>query len=180
MLASALGDERLGEEELGVLIDAANTVLGRRRELERLLPYFDNDTFCLATGRLLPIAREAALKLKEVGYVHAEALASGEMKHGPLALVSEGFPVLALVGEICGQEGLRSSLEEIKTRGGLPLVIALEPYAQEEDAFVLPSVPAPFVPALFALTVDLLSFVLGEKRDHPVDRPRNLTKSVTV
>ena len=180
LLASALGGAALTEADLNCLIEGANAVLGRRNDIEHLLSAFGENTFCLATGRLLPIAREAALKLKEVGYLHAEALASGEMKHGPLALIGEGFPVLALVGEICGQEGLRASLEEIKTRGGVPLVISMASYAQDEDAFVLPNVPAPLVPSLFAIVVDLFAFVLGQSRNHPVDHPRNLAKSVTV
>lgn len=138
----------------------------------------------LGRGANYPIAMEGALKLKELSYIHAEAYASGELKHGPLALVDEEMPVVAVAPSDDMVEKLVSNLQEVKARGGRLYVIADEDVHLPEDAAIqvvrLPRINARWSAIYFTLPLQLLSYYVAVLKGTDVDQPRNLAKSVTV
>ena len=139
----------------------------------------------LGRGASYPIAVEAALKLKEISYIHAEAYPAGELKHGPLALVDENMPVLAVAPNNQLLEKLKSNLEEVRARGGELYVFADGDVHIEESAFVhvikLPGGSnGALSPILHTVTLQLLSYHAALQKGTDVDKPRNLAKSVTV
>ncbi|MCR8968555.1 glutamine--fructose-6-phosphate transaminase (isomerizing) [Facklamia sp. 7083-14-GEN3] len=132
-------------------------------------------------GRYLDylVAMEAALKLKEISYIHTEAFASGELKHGTIALIEENTPVTALITDSVTASNTRSNLEEMKARGAKTFVVASEPYAIEGD-FVLPSVHPLLTPIVSVVVCQMIAYLATVERGLDVDKPRNLAKSVTV
>ena len=138
----------------------------------------------LGRGVEYPIAMEGALKLKEISYIHAEAYAAGELKHGPLALVSEAVPVIAVAPNNALLEKLLSNLHEVRARGGELLVFAgAGANLSDTPGVRVLSLPAPLSmlsPVLFTLPLQLLAYHVAILKGTDVDRPRNLAKSVTV
>ncbi len=138
----------------------------------------------LGRGAHYPIAMEGALKLKEISYIHAEAYAAGELKHGPLALVDEDMPVISVAPSDSLLEKLISNLEEVRARGGQLITFACETvdhHSGEQDVTLhLPEVPDCISPILFTLPLQLLSYHVALVKGTDVDKPRNLAKSVTV
>ena len=138
----------------------------------------------LGRGIHHPIALEGALKLKELSYSHAEGYAGGEMKHGPIALLTEGFPVVALVPRDQSYDRMLANIEEARARGGRVIAVCHEGDAEvaRHATHVLP-VPAAadlLTPMLSTIPLQLLAYHLAVLRGHDVDQPRNLAKSVTV
>jgi len=131
-----------------------------------------------------PLALEGALKLKEISYIHAEAYPAGELKHGPIALVSEDMPTLA----ICPQDSVYtktlSNIEEIKARNGKVLAIATEGDEKiskiVDDVIFIPKVEEELYPFLIAIPLQLFAYHVADLRECDIDKPRNLAKSVTV
>ncbi|PXX95524.1 glutamine--fructose-6-phosphate transaminase (isomerizing) [Halomonas sp. LBP4] len=155
-------------------------------EIARLAGGFGDRQHALFLGRgsQMPIALEGALKLKEISYIHAEAHAAGELKHGPLALIDERMPVVAVAPMSPQLEKLRSNLQEVRARGGQLLVFA-DPDAgiRAEEGQAVVSVPACcqyLAPIVYTLPLQLLSYHVAVVRGTDVDQPRNLAKSVTV
>ncbi|MGQ9831979.1 MAG: glutamine--fructose-6-phosphate transaminase (isomerizing) [Thermochromatium sp.] len=138
----------------------------------------------LGRGAQYPIAMEGALKLKEVSYIHAEAYAAGELKHGPLALIDDQMPVVALVPNNALLAKLKSNLEEVRARGGQLVVFAdfQVPLAAQEGVTIvrLPETDDPIDPLIFAIPLQLLAYHVAVLKGTDVDQPRNLAKSVTV
>jgi glucosamine--fructose-6-phosphate aminotransferase (isomerizing) len=138
----------------------------------------------LGRGIHYPIAMEGALKLKEVTYIHAEAYPAGELKHGPLALVDAGMPVIAIAPRGALLEKLKSNLQEVRARGGELFVMA------DEDAHIttepgvhviqMPPHHAILSPIVHAVPLQLLAYHAAICKGTDVDKPRNLAKSVTV
>ena len=130
------------------------------------------------------ISYEGALKLKEVSYLHAEAYAAGEMKHGPIALIDEGFPVVAIATKSPVYDKVVSNLQESRARGACIIAVATE--GDEEIAkhanhvIYVPKVRDAFSPITASVPLQLLSRAVAVKRGCDVDQPRNLAKSVTV
>jgi len=138
----------------------------------------------LGRGEMYPIALEGALKLKEISYIHAEGYPAGELKHGPLALVDEHMPVVAVAPNDELLEKLESNLQEVRARGGQLYVFADEdtPFEPEPGVEVVP-VPrcaAILAPIIHTLPLQLLAYYVAVLRGTDVDQPRNLAKSVTV
>jgi glutamine---fructose-6-phosphate transaminase (isomerizing) len=139
----------------------------------------------LGRGPLYAIAMEGALKLKEISYIHAEAYAAAELKHGPLALVDEDMPVVAVAPNNELLEKLKSNLQEVRARGGQLYVFA-DPSTgmrSQEGVTVLhvPGVPSAFLaPVIFTIPLQLLSYHVAILKGTDVDQPRNLAKSLTV
>lgn len=133
-------------------------------------------------GRYLDerVAREAALKLKEISYIQTEAFAAGELKHGTIALIEEGTPVVALVSDSATAYQTLSNLQEVKARGARTLVITTEELSQGEDEFIIPNVPVQFAPLVLAVVGQLIAYYATLDRGLDIDKPRNLAKSVTV
>ncbi|MBU2284881.1 MAG: isomerizing glutamine--fructose-6-phosphate transaminase, partial [Gammaproteobacteria bacterium] len=138
----------------------------------------------LGRGRHYPIALEGALKLKEVTYIHAEAYAAGELKHGPLALVTSEMPVVAVAPNDALLEKLKSNLQEVRARGGVLYVLADGDTCIEssEGIFVIrmPEHYGALSPLLHVVPLQLLAYHTACARGTDVDKPRNLAKSVTV
>lgn len=147
--------------------------------------YYDSRDF-LFVGRGLnfPIALEGALKLKEISYIHAEGYASGELKHGPIALIDKDMPVLALVPQDEVYQKSISNVEEIKARQGRIILIGTEGDSHlkniTDDVIYLPTVHEAMNPILYTIPAQLLAYEIASRRGCDVDQPRNLAKSVTV
>jgi len=131
-----------------------------------------------------PVAMEGALKLKEISYIHAEAYPAGELKHGPLALIVEGIPVIALATQQTVLEKTLSNIQEVNARGGAVFAITQEGFEdvarQVESIFYLPPVEDILAPVLSAVPTQLIAYYAAIARGSSVDKPRNLAKSVTV
>ena len=138
----------------------------------------------LGRGSHFPIAREGALKLKEISYIHAEAYAAGELKHGPLAIVDENMPVVAVAPNNVVLEKLKSNLEEVKARGGKLYIFADKKAGFKSDdisqVFEIDAPMNPVAPILFTIPLQLLAYHCAITKGTNVDMPRNLAKSVTV
>jgi len=138
----------------------------------------------LGRGAQYPVAMEGALKLKEISYIHAEAYAAGELKHGPIALVDEDMPVIAIAPNNDVFSKVKSNLEEVKARGGKLYVFADEAAKFEASegltVIALPSMPEIVAPILYTIPLQLLSYHVAIVKGTDVDQPRNLAKSVTV
>jgi glucosamine--fructose-6-phosphate aminotransferase (isomerizing) len=143
------------------------------------------DVLFLGRGLMYPLAHEGALKLKEISYIHAEAYASGELKHGPIALVDKHVPVIVMAPRDALFEKTISNMQEVMARGGKVLLITDKQGAKEAgpgvwDTILMPEV-APFVaPILYAIPAQLLAYHTAVAKGTDVDQPRNLAKSVTV
>lgn len=138
----------------------------------------------LGRGVHFPIAMEGALKLKEISYIHAEAYPAGELKHGPLALVDEKMPVVAVAPNDLLIEKLKSNLEEVRARGGR-LYLFADPHSglvESEDVRILQVAPvdSAIAPIIYSVPLQLLSYHVALIKGTDVDKPRNLAKSVTV
>ena len=143
-----------------------------------------NHSLFLGRGDQYPIAMEGALKLKEISYIHAEAYASGELKHGPLALIDEEMPVIVVAPNNELLEKLKSNVEEVRARGGIMYVFADKnaKFSSDETMRVInvPHCEAPIAPIVYTLPLQLLSYYVALIKGTDVDQPRNLAKSVTV
>ena len=138
----------------------------------------------LGRGVHFPIAMEGALKLKEISYIHAEAYAAGELKHGPLALVDSDMPVVTVAPNDQLLEKLKSNMQEVRARGGELYVVADRDaqVAESEGVHVIRLVDhaGPLSPILHVIPLQLLAYHVALLRGTDVDKPRNLAKSVTV
>ncbi len=173
-------------EELRRLPAAVQAVLALDDSIAALAPGFADKHHALFLGRGVhyPVAQEGALKLKEISYIHAEAYAAGELKHGPLALVDADMPVVAVAPGDPLLEKLRSNMEEVRARGGRLLVFADAQADFDGTDIVLVRVPTDAIkhlaPVLFTVPLQLLAYHVALIRGTDVDQPRNLAKSVTV
>jgi glucosamine--fructose-6-phosphate aminotransferase (isomerizing) len=157
--------------------------LGDLRELAH--KYKDaKDFLYLGRGPNYPIALEGALKLKEISYIHAEGYAAGEMKHGPIALIDDGIPVVVIAPKGKGYEKVLSNLAQVRAREGHVIAIATrgdDAIAEQcRDVLWVPDAPGLLQPLLTVLPLQLLAYAVALARGNDVDQPRNLAKSVTV
>lgn len=139
-----------------------------------------DDVFYIGRGIDYWVCLEAALKLKEISYIHTEAFSSGELKHGTIALIEKGTPVIA----ICTQEGtnsiVRSNLIETKARGAKTIVFAMDSMSDTTDDFIIPNVAHYLTPIVSVVVCQLLAYYVSSLKGNDVDKPKNLAKSVTV
>ncbi|MDX1414861.1 MAG: glutamine--fructose-6-phosphate transaminase (isomerizing) [Candidatus Promineifilaceae bacterium] len=173
-------------EDAGHIPDLAGQVLDRDDEYLELANQFykANDFLYLGRGINYPIALEGALKLKEISYIHAEGYPAGEMKHGPIALIDEVMPVVALVTKDTLYDKMVSQVQQAKARGGVVIALATEgDEAIRRDAdhvIYVPEAPPLLAPIVNVIPLQLLSYHIAVRRGADVDQPRNLAKSVTV
>jgi len=157
-----------------------------QNEVQTLIENYYNSRDFLFVGRGLnfPIALEGALKLKEISYIHAEGYASGELKHGPIALIDKDMPVMALVPQDEVYQKSISNVEEIKARQGRIILIGTAGDSHlntiTDDIIYLPKVHEAMNPILYTIPAQLLAYEIATRRGCDVDQPRNLAKSVTV
>ena len=182
-----LDDERYsdGVRQLERLPGHIAEVLKLDDEIKELAEQFIGKHHALFLGRGThwPVAMEGALKLKEISYIHAEAYAAGELKHGPLALVDEDMPVIAVAPNDRLIDKLKSNLEEVRARGGQLYAFVDETVAHGLDAahvVILPAAGEIAAPVVSTIPLQLLSYHVAVLRGTDVDQPRNLAKSVTV
>ncbi len=153
------------------------------KELARQYAQSDNFLF-LGRGKNYPLAMEGALKLKEISYIHAEGYPAGEMKHGPISLIDEKMPVVALIPQDNLYDKMLSNVHEVKARGSAVIAVATEGDEHIRDtvdhAIYIPKASANITPILAAIPMQLLAYHIAVRRGCDVDQPRNLAKSVTV
>jgi glucosamine--fructose-6-phosphate aminotransferase (isomerizing) len=196
MLAIWLGRRRgvLPEAEARELVEAFaripslmhDTLVGTRQLVANLARRYSDarDVLFLGRGVSFPIALEGALKLKEISYVHAEGYASGEMKHGPIALIDSSVPVIVLTPRDRTYDKSMGNLQEAKAREARVIAVATE--GDEEaaglghDCIEVPDVPEMFTPFLTVLPLQLYAYYVADFKGTDVDQPRNLAKTVTV
>jgi len=164
-----------------------NDVLDNEAIIETIAESFTDkhNALFLGRGSMYPIAMEGALKLKEISYIHAEAYPAGELKHGPLALIDENMPVIAVAPLDDLLEKLKSNLHEVKARGGQMIIFEDEKsdISSEEDFTVVKvttDVGRITAPIIYNIPLQLLSYHVALIKGTDVDQPRNLAKSVTV
>ena len=180
-------DESVLVEQLNDLPNLIEAVLTLDPAIEALASHFANKDHALFLGRGVqnPVAMEGALKLKEISYIHAEAYAAGELKHGPLALVDDDMPVVAVAPDDDLLEKLKSNLHEVDARGGQLFVFA-DPRVQFGDRVGIQTMHMPAAiedfqaPILYTIPLQLLAYHVAVLKGTDVDQPRNLAKSVTV
>ncbi len=187
MRAAASEDELRGwASDLALLPDLAGKVLDHDEEYVELASDFHRYSNFLYLGRGLnyPIALEGALKLKEISYIHAEGYPAGEMKHGPIALIDENMPVLAIATHDHVYEKMLSQVEQAKARGGIVIALATEGdslmAAKADHVISVPAAPELLAPVINVIPLQLLAYHIAVRRGADVDQPRNLAKSVTV
>jgi glucosamine--fructose-6-phosphate aminotransferase (isomerizing) len=156
---------------------------GNLRELARKYMHA-RDFLFLGRGTNYPIALEGALKLKEISYIHAEGYAAGEMKHGPIALIDDGLPVVIIAPQGKAYDKVMSNLAEVRAREGHVIAVATRGdesiRALCQDVLWVEDAPALLQPLLTVLPLQLLAYSMAVARGTDVDQPRNLAKSVTV
>jgi glucosamine--fructose-6-phosphate aminotransferase (isomerizing) len=173
-------------EALKTLPDVVKSMLKLDDQICHIAEKFADKDHALFLGRgsHYPIALEGALKLKEISYIHAEGYPAGELKHGPLALVDDAMPVVAVAPGDELIEKLKSNLEEVRARGAELIVFADEHVTMREAERVtilkVPSCSALISPIVYTITVQLLAYHVAVYKGTDVDQPRNLAKSVTV
>ena len=172
--------------QLAALPAKIEQVLGLKTHLETLAGAFAQKHHALFLGRgaMLPVAMEGALKLKEISYIHAEAYPAGELKHGPLALVDEDMPVIAVAPNNALLDKLLSNLQEVRARGGELYVFADQDCnldgAPGMHVLRLPSTHDVLAPIVYTVPLQLLAYYVAVLKGADIDQPRNLAKSVTV
>ncbi len=187
-LRRSLDDEQVAGfvEPLAHIPELIGQMLSRDAEYERLAHlFFRSQNFLfLARGLQYPIAMEGALKLKEVSYIHAEGYPAGEMKHGPIALIDQSVPVVAIALRDDLRGKMLSNVEQVRARDGVVVALASEgdaEVAQKADHVIfVPQAPPLLAPLLTAVPLQLLAYHIAVRRGCDVDQPRNLAKTVTV
>jgi glucosamine--fructose-6-phosphate aminotransferase (isomerizing) len=171
---------------LTLLSGQVEQVLGLEGKIEEISRHYSRYTDFLYLGRGVqyPIALEGALKLKEISYIHAEGYPSGEMKHGPIALIDENLPVVGIAPRDAIYDKLVSNLEEVKARDGRIIAVCSQGdtkiAALADEILPLPDTDPLLMPVLTVIPLQLLAYHIAVKRGCDVDQPRNLAKSVTV
>jgi glucosamine--fructose-6-phosphate aminotransferase (isomerizing) len=185
----SLSDDQVHEiyNELLELPGKIEQILETVEPLRELTRKFAKNDTVLFLGRNIgyPVALEGALKLKELAYIHAEGFAGGELKHGPIALIDQGTPVIAILPagkEHALDEKMLSNIQEVKARGARVIVIAEEGVVVEgaEHVITIPNVRPIFQPILATVPLQVFAYEMAVARGNDVDQPRNLAKSVTV
>ena len=179
--------ERILVAQLAEIPGLIDQVLALDSAIETLAEHFVDKQHALFLGRGVqnPVAMEGALKLKEISYIHAEAYAAGELKHGPLALVDENMPVIAVAPDDELLEKLKSNLQEVRARGG-ELYVFADPRVQFGDRVGIHTMRMPALiqdfqaPIIYTVPLQLLAYHVAVLKGTDVDQPRNLAKSVTV
>jgi len=195
MLVVALGKRRnLTDEGARSLLQQANAMPGLIEQVLKNTKAIDDwseaftdlgNAIFIGRGTLFPIALEGALKLKEISYIHADAYPAGELKHGPIALIDQDLPTIA-IASMDGYEGkIKSNIQEILARGGEVYLFADErmdvsDLGENCHVMTIPAVEAELAPILFAIPLQLFAYYVALRKGTDVDQPRNLAKSVTV
>ena len=170
-------------KELGIVANAMEVLCDSKELIEHIAREFLSVTrncFFIGRGIDFYVGLEGALKLKEISYIQAEGFAGGELKHGTIALIEEGTPVIALATQESVNLSIRGNVKEVVARGANPCIISMKGLNMDEDSFVIPEVHALLTPLISVIPLQLIAYYAALHRDCDVDKPRNLAKSVTV
>lgn len=170
-------------KELGIVANAVQAIVDSKEEMEEIAKEFlatTRNAFFIGRNVDFYVSQEGALKLKEISYIQAEGFAGGELKHGTIALIEDGTPIIALATQKAVSLNIRGNVKEVVARGANPCIIAMEGHEEEGDRYVLPKVNELFAPLVAVIPLQLISYYAALHRDCDVDKPRNLAKSVTV
>ncbi|KAB8126630.1 glutamine--fructose-6-phosphate transaminase (isomerizing) [Gracilibacillus oryzae] len=170
-------------QELGIVASAMEALTDQKEEFDRMAKEMFETTrnaFFIGRGVDYFVVQEASLKLKEISYIQAEGFAGGELKHGTIALIEEGTPVIAISTQENVNLSIRGNVQEVAARGANTCVVSMKGLEQDSDAFVLPHVHELLTPLVSVIPMQLLAYYAALHRDCDVDKPRNLAKSVTV
>ncbi|SDM93406.1 glutamine--fructose-6-phosphate transaminase (isomerizing) [Sediminibacillus halophilus] len=170
-------------QELAIVANAMEGLTDQKEIIEEIARDFFTETrnaFYIGRGLDYFVVQEASLKLKEISYIQAEGFAGGELKHGTIALIEDGTPVIALATQESVNLSIRGNVQEVAARGAKTCVISMKGLEQEGDTLVLPHVHELLTPLVSVVPMQLLAYYAALHRDCDVDKPRNLAKSVTV
>ncbi|RNF38789.1 glutamine--fructose-6-phosphate transaminase (isomerizing) [Planococcus salinus] len=170
-------------QELGIVANAMQAQVDAKEEMEQIArDFLSTARNCFFIGRIFDyfVGLEGALKLKEISYIQAEGFAGGELKHGTIALIEEGTPVIAIATQEVVNLNIRGNVKEVAARGANPCIITMEGLQEDGDNHVLPKVHEMLTPLVAVIPLQLISYYAALHRDCDVDKPRNLAKSVTV
>ncbi|MGX1984087.1 glutamine--fructose-6-phosphate transaminase [Thermolongibacillus altinsuensis] len=170
-------------KELGIVANAMETLCDAKGEMEAIVrEYLATTRNCFFIGRAVDfyVCLEGALKLKEISYIQAEGFAGGELKHGTIALIENGTPVIALATQEHVNLSIRGNVKEVVARGANPCIISMKGLETEEDRYVIPAVHPMLTPLVSVVPLQLIAYYAALHRGCDVDKPRNLAKSVTV
>ncbi|WP_060680649.1 glutamine--fructose-6-phosphate transaminase (isomerizing) [Virgibacillus halodenitrificans] len=170
-------------QELAIVANAMEILTDQKEGIEELVREYlptSRNAFFIGRSTDYHVCMEGALKLKEISYIQAEGFAGGELKHGTIALIEEGTPVIALATQNNVNYSIRGNVQEVVARGANALVISMRGMEQDTDAFVIPHVHELLTPLVSVVPLQLLAYYAALHRDCDVDKPRNLAKSVTV
>lgn len=170
-------------KELGIIANAMEVLCDEKDDFEQIARDFltvTRNCFFIGRGIDFYVGLEGALKLKEISYIQAEGFAGGELKHGTIALIEEGTPVIALATQESVNLGIRGNVKEVVARGANPCIISMKGLEMNGDSFILPEVHELLTPLISVVPLQLISYYAALHRGCDVDKPRNLAKSVTV
>lgn len=170
-------------KELGIVANAMEGLCDAKEEMEKIArEYLSTTRNCFFIGRALDyyVCLEGALKLKEISYIQAEGFAGGELKHGTIALIEDGTPVIALATQENVNLSIRGNVKEVVARGANPCVISMKGLDMDDDRYIIPEVHELLTPLISVVPLQLISYYAALHRGCDVDKPRNLAKSVTV
>lgn len=182
ILANELGARPINlYQELTKVALAIENFLSEEKMLDITRQMFTKkECFYIGRGVDYYIGLEAALKLKEISYIHTEGFAAGELKHGTIALIEEDTPVVAIISDVSISSNTRSNLKEVEARGAKTLIISMKEASQKDDDIVLDDVYPLLSPMVMVVPTQLFSYYAALVRSYDIDKPRNLAKSVTV
>ncbi|MED2976545.1 glutamine--fructose-6-phosphate transaminase (isomerizing) [Bacillus swezeyi] len=189
ILAAVTADSRGKElgfdlvKELGIIGNAMEALCDQKDEMEQIARDYltvTRNAFFIGRGLDYFVCLEGSLKLKEISYIQAEGFAGGELKHGTIALIEDGTPVIALATQEHVNLSIRGNVKEVTARGANPCVISLKGLEEADDRFVLPEVHPELAPLVSVIPLQLIAYYAALHRGCDVDKPRNLAKSVTV
>ena len=170
-------------QELAIVANAMETLTDKKDVFEQMTLDLFKDTrnaFYIGRGVDYYVVQEASLKLKEISYIQAEGFAGGELKHGTIALIEEGTPVIAIATQENVNLSIRGNVQEVAARGANTCIVSMEGLEKDEDRVVLPHVHPLLTPLVSVVPMQLLAYYAAVHRGCDVDKPRNLAKSVTV
>ncbi|OIK10209.1 glutamine--fructose-6-phosphate transaminase (isomerizing) [Bacillus sp. MUM 13] len=170
-------------KELGIAATIMEALCDSKEEMEQIArEYLSVTRNCFFIGRSADhyVGLEGALKLKEISYIQAEGFAGGELKHGTIALIEDGTPVIALATQENVNLSIRGNVKEVAARGANTCIISMKGLEEEDDRFVIPQIHALLTPLISVVPMQLIAYYAALHRGCDVDKPRNLAKSVTV
>lgn len=170
-------------QELGIIANAMEVIFEEKEDIEKIATEYlaiTRNAFFIGRGIDFYVGLEGSLKLKEISYIQAEGFAGGELKHGTIALIEDGTPIIALATQENVNLSIRGNVKEVVARGANPCIISMKGLEMEGDRFIVPAVHEMLTPLISVVPLQLIAYYAALHRGCDVDKPRNLAKSVTV